>query len=436
MNGQKDELKALDDIRVLDLAGPMGNYCTKPLADLGADVIKIERPEGDPTRRIGPFFHDEPRPEKSLYFFSSNTSKRSITLNLDTPDGRDIFKKLSKTADIIVETFPPGYLAKIGLGYPVLKKINPRLILTSITAFGQTGPYKNFKGSDLIGLAMSGTLYQMGFPEDPPVSMGGSWAYHVTSAVAAIGTLTALYNRDVTGEGQWVDISMQGAVLRLADWPVSGYTVTKVVTKRSGRELYRGVRDIFACKDGEVVCSALGGAAAKEMLQWMESEGMVADLRDEKYQDAIALIGGIRRTLGGMKTATEAEKTLGLDDLPKFADEVRHIEDVWEAFLMTHTKQELFEGAQSRGVRLMPVNDAKDIVNDIHLNARGYFVDVEHPELGATLKYPGPPFRLSETPWEISRRPPLIGEHNIEIYENELGFSKEELAILQAANVI
>lgn len=436
MNGQKDELKALDDIRVLDLTNPMGNYCTKLLADLGADVIKIERPGGDSARHIGPFFHDEPNPEKSLSFFSSNTSKRSITLNLDTLDGRDIFKKLSKTADIIVETFPPGHMAKIGLGYPVLKEINPRLILTSITPFGQTGPYKNFKGSDLIGLATSATLYQMGFPEDPPVSMGGSWSYHVTSSVAAIGTLTALYNRDVTGKGQWVDISMQGAVLRLADWPVSGYTITKIVNKRTGREIYRGVRDIFACKDGEVVCSALGGAAAEVMLQWMESEGMVADLREEKYETAIALIGGIRRTLGKMKAATEAQSSLGIDDLPKFADEVHHIEEVWEAFLMTHTKQELFEGAQKRGVKLMPVNNAKDILNDVHLNARGYFTDIEHPELGATLKYPGPPFRFSQTPWEISRRPPSIGEHNIDIYQKELGFSREELSILQAANVI
>ena len=159
----------LGDIRVLDLAGPPGVYCAKLLADLGADVIKIERPGGDPLRNIGPFFHDEPDPEKSLYWFQFNTSKRSITLNLDSADGREILEKLVAKADVIVETFPPGHLEQMGLGYGTLRELNPRLILTSITPFGQTGPYQDFKGSDIIAQAMGGLMNLAGFPEDPPL---------------------------------------------------------------------------------------------------------------------------------------------------------------------------------------------------------------------------------------------------------------------------
>ncbi len=429
-----DTLKALDGIRVLDLGGQIADYCTKLLGDLGADVIKVERPGGDFTRRIGPFFHDEPDLEKSLYFFYFNTSKKSITLNLDKAQGQEILRELTKTTDIIVEAFPAGNLDKIGLGYKNLKGINNRLIVTSITGFGQEGPYKDFKASELIGLAMSGTLYQLGFPEDPPVSIGSPWAHYMTATYAAIGSLMALFNRDITNEGQQVDISEQAAVVRLADFAVSEYGATKVIRKRTGQELYRGVRDVFHCKDGDVVCSALGGSGAKQMLQWMDSEGMASDLLDEKYEDAIALIGGIRQ-LTGMKTGTKAEKTIGADRLSDFTGQIKHIEEVWEAFLMTHTKAELFEGAQRRGVGLMPCNNAKDIVHDAHLNARNYFVNIEHPEFKATLKYPGAPYRLSETPWNASRAP-HVGEHNIDIYKNELGFSHEQLCYLLTENII
>ncbi|MBW2370382.1 MAG: CoA transferase, partial [Deltaproteobacteria bacterium] len=188
--------KALSDIRVLDLAGPSGLYCTKLLADLGADVIRIEPPGGDSVRRIGPFYHDDPHPEKSLFHFHFNTNKRSVTLNLETEEGKRLFKKLIKTADIMVETFPPGHLHSMGLGYPVLKKINSSLILVSITGFGQSGPYRDFTSSDLVAMAVSGVLYTMGFPEDPPTTVGASQAFHMASANGAIWALMALFHRD------------------------------------------------------------------------------------------------------------------------------------------------------------------------------------------------------------------------------------------------
>ena len=384
-------------------------------------------------RRIGPFYHDEPDPERSLYFWHFNTSKKSITLDLTNPDGRAIFHKLVKSADIVVETFQPGYLRSLGLSYDDLRAINPEIILVSITGFGQTGPYNNYKSSDLIGLAMSGILYTIGFPEDPPTSLGASQAYHMVSSNAAIGALMALYHRDLTGEGQWIDVPMQGTNLRMSEMVPFTYWISGKNRYRSGLEYYRARRDIFDCKDGRVVCSALGGAGAENMLKWMENEGMAADLRDDKYAPVIALIMGSSAYGKGSQQKIRLEAGKGLRDYPEEAD---HIDEVWEAFLKTHTREELFVGTQTRGVRLMPVNDARSTVEDIGLKERKYFVDVAHPELNEVFTYPGAPYRLSETPWKISRRAPLTGEHNVEIYVKEVGFSSEQLDKLRDDSVI
>ena len=193
MENRISDTTALGDLRVLDLAGPIGLYCTKQLADLGADVIKIEPPAGDPVREIGPFYHDEVDPENSLYWFHFNTSKKSITLNLESAEGVEIMSRLVKTADVLVETYQPGYMDKLGLGYSALKEINPGLIMTSITPFGQTGPYRDFKASDLIGLAMGGFLFICGWEDEPPTRVGGSQAYNMASINACTATLIAVY---------------------------------------------------------------------------------------------------------------------------------------------------------------------------------------------------------------------------------------------------
>jgi len=424
---------ALEDIRVLDLAGQSGVYCTKLLADLGADVIRIEPPDGDPMRQLAPFYHDEPGPERSLYYWHFNTSKRGITLNLTIPTGQEIFKKLVNTADILVETFQPGYLDSLGLNHEILRAINPRLIHVSITGFGQAGPYSCFKSTDLIGQAMSGILYTTGFPEDPPTSLGASQAYHMVSANAAIGALIALQYRDLIGNGQNVDIPMQGTNLRMSEMVPFTYWVSGRNRQRSGLEYYRMQRDNFDCKDGRVICSALGGGGAEQMLNWMESEGMAGDLRDEKYVDVIAAMMGAAPPGRGSKRNVNQRPPKSLKDYP---DEIPHIEEVWQTFLNTHTMEELFVGAQTRGVRLMPVNNVKNVVEDIGLKERNYFVDVSHPELERIFTYPGAPYRLSETPWRISRRAPLIGEHNLEIYGEELGYGLNEIEEMKKAGTI
>ncbi|MBM3157111.1 MAG: CoA transferase [Chloroflexi bacterium] len=403
MSRPKSKNAALDDLRVLDLAGPTGLYCTKQLADLGADVIKIEPPGGDPTREIGPFYHNETDPEKSLYWFHFNTSKKSITLDIETDEGKEIFKKLAKTADIVVETFPPGYLKKIGLGYPSLKKINPKLIMTSITPFGQTGPYKNFKASDLIGLATGGFLFICGWEDEPPSRVGGSQAYNMASIHACAATLIALYHRDITGKGQHIDVSMQQCVAHSLQWVPQMYDLQKRIMTRSGR---LGV-PLQECKDGWTNFIALFDWDL--LVDWLKSGGGAADLDDPKYKDMDYQI----------------------------RPEVRqHITEVTDAFTKSHDKRWVCEEAQKRGIIAIPCNNARDVVENPQLVLRNYFTEVAHPELNDTLKYPGAPYRFAETPWKIKRRAPLIGEHNNEIYKKELGLTSAQIASFKKRKVI
>jgi benzylsuccinate CoA-transferase BbsE subunit len=404
MNGVKANDTALGDLRVLDLAGPIGVYCTKQLADLGADVIKIERPAGDQMRRMGPFYHDEHHPEKSLYWFYFNTNKRSITLNIESHDGKEILKRLIEKTDIIVETFQPGYLDGLGLGYSTLKEINPRLIMTSITPFGQTGPYRMFKGSDIVGLAMGGLTFIIGWPDEPPDTVGGSQAYYVASVHACAGTLIALYHRDVTGQGQHVDVSMQQCVAHSLQWVTQTYDLLKRIITRSGR--FIGV-PLQECKDGWAYIMPLMDWDL--YVSWLDSGGGAADLHDEKYKD------------------TEYQ----------VRPEVRrHITEVTDAFTKAHPKKWVCEEAQAKHIQALPVNNAKDVAECEQLVDRGFFVEVNHPELADTLKYPGAPYRLAQTPWKIKRRAPLIGEHNLEIYGNELGLSSEQMALLKRQGTI
>jgi benzylsuccinate CoA-transferase BbsE subunit len=211
-----DDLKTesmLSPYRVLDLTDEKGLLCGKILGDMGADVIKIEKPGGDAARSIGPFYHDEPHSEKSLFWFSLNTSKRGITLNIETADGREIFKRLVQTADFVIESFAPGYLDKLGLGYMALDKIKPGIIMVSITPFGQTGPYRDYKTSDIVAWAMSGEMSGWGDIDRPPVRISNhSQSYLNAAADGAIGALVALYQRWAMGEGQHIDVSIQEAL--------------------------------------------------------------------------------------------------------------------------------------------------------------------------------------------------------------------------------
>ncbi len=411
MSERADEKTALGDLRVLDLVDEKGAYCTKIIADLGADVIKIEPPGGDATRDIPPFYHDIPHRERSLYFWQYNSNKRSITLALETTEGQEIFKRLVKTADIVVETFRPDYLDNLSLGYKALSEINPALIMTSITAFGQTGPYKDYKASDIVGAAMGGMMNTCGDPDGPPVMPYGGQGYHTVANHAAIATLIALYYRDMTGQGQHIDVSMQTAIAQSIEFANEFYLYRRWVLKRQGSRhgsagIGEPIGNILPCQDG-YICS-FGHVGP---LDWMEADGVAGTLKDDPRW---------------------------LDD-PLFRrtpENIRYLDERHRAWTRLHTKQEITEGCQNMHISWAKCNTLEDLFEDKHLLERGFWIDVEHPELGATFKYPGAPYILQKTPWKMARRAPLIGEHNAEIYEKELGFTKKELSRLGAAGVI
>ncbi len=410
----------LSPYRALDLTDEKGLLCGKILGDLGADVIKVERPGGDPARNIGPFYHDEPHPEKSLFWFAFNTSKRGITLNIETTDGQEIFKRLVQSADLVLESFPPGYMDKLGLGYSDLEKINPGIIMASITPFGQTGPYRDYTAPDIVAWAIGGQMYSWGDADRHPIRISHHSQAHLNaSGEAAVGVVLALYYREMTGEGQHVDVSIQASVAQAVYMSAASWDMTKVIQRRGTQMMRPGVnvsvRQVWPCKDGYVVRYLHSGEDAKRLnkplIDWMDSEGMANDFLVEFDWDTFDT------------TATTEEV---MDNL----------QEPIARFFMSHTAAELLEGALKHRAVLFPMATTKDILENAQLDARGFWVELKHPELGSTITYPGAFVHSSEKPPRVSRRAPLIGEHNGEVYEKELGISREELLVLKQANVI
>jgi benzylsuccinate CoA-transferase BbsE subunit len=415
--------QALEPYRVLDLTQAIGWACGKLLADLGADVVKIEPPEGDPDRRLGPFYHDAPHPERSLPWFAAHTNKRGITLNLDSVDGQALWLALVRNADFVVESFPPGFLDQRGIGFQQASARHPRLIWTSITPFGQDGPYAHYRTSDLVGMAMGGLMSVCGDADRPPVRMRPSQAYLQAGLQAAVATLLAHHYRVRSGEGQFIDVSMQHAVSwtilpTRQYWDLNRLMIERGGTSRAFGDQLR--RIIFPCRDGHV--AVMGVMNAREwgpMVEWLASKGMAEDLADASW--------AILAEHAGSGALTQAALT---------DEELAHVYSVLGRFFLKHSKAELAEEAQRRRIILFPVHTARDLLEHPQLMARSFFQPLEHPELGETLCYPGAPYRLSQTPWQLRRRAPLIGEHNEAIYGGELGISRAELAALMAAGAI
>jgi crotonobetainyl-CoA:carnitine CoA-transferase CaiB-like acyl-CoA transferase len=422
---------ALDDIRVLDLTTDTGVYATKLLADLGADVIRIEPPSGDPLRDIGPFWHDERAADRSLTYFNLNTNKRSITLDIATPDGKALFERLAATADIVVESFTPGYLDSLGLGYDALTKIRPDIILTSITGFGQDGPHAKYAWSDIVGVAMSGMMTLAGEKEDPPNRPYGNQGYICAGIDGAAGTMMALYHRDNTGEGQHVDVSMQEALSINMETAMMTYDMTGRVATRTGA---KGVIPIdipgigiYNAQDGQVFAylGTPGGAPWTTMLDWMNREGKAEDLNDEP-------------NIGIIKALNLAFLT-GLVREPEKLGErmaiLKHMYDVFSRFIASFPKWYIYQEAQKQRLMIGIVSTPEDLAKNPQLEFRRWYQDVKHDHLDATVRYAGPPYRLSETPWTLRRRPPLPGEHNAEVF-GELGLSAPDLDKLHASLAI
>ncbi len=400
---------ALSGRRVLELADETGVYCGKLFADMGADVIKIEPPGGDATRDIPPFWDDQPDRQRSLFFLYMNTSKRGVTLDITRPQGQHLLRKLTRTADIIVETFPPGHFDTLGMSYATLREENPRLVLTSITGFGQTGPHRDFKSSDLVASALGGALYVTGDADDPPVMLAGSQAHIMASTYAAVSSMVALYRSTLSGEGQHVDISVEETTASVTHiCGVGKWLDDGIIPRRMGTSLFASVPSgTYPCKDGLVYLMINRPLHWKALAQWInEVTG------NEEVLDPI---------FDGPSSNRQACRDL-LDV---------YISDLTSRF----TVDEVYHEGQRRHIAFTPVNTAAAVARDPHLAARGYFVEVT-PDGGGRLLYPGAPYRHSETPWRMTRSAPRIGEHNDAIYGGELGLSPAVLAALAENGII
>jgi benzylsuccinate CoA-transferase BbsE subunit len=427
---------ALDGIRVLDLTTELGQYASKLLADMGADVIRIEPPAGSPARLAPPFYHDEPTDDRSLPFWYFNTSKRSVTLDIATADGQSLFRRLLATADVLIESFQPSQAAALLPSDEERQRINPRLIHCSVTGFGTWGPHADYLATDLVGVAMSGILTLAGYPDRAPTMPPVQQGYLSAGVQAAQGILAAILQRDIdtpgrerTTRGQRVEVSMQEALSMSQETAMQYWDIRREVRKRAGETKSLPGYGTFACKDGHVfLMVSIGGAGAHlpELIDWMADEGMAADLTEPYWQEVIQVSDA--RLLGQLLNQPEQLR----EKLQQWA----HINDVIGAFLMTRTKQELYEEGQRARFLIGPANSAKDLMENPHLNARSWYQQVEHPELDTTITYPGPPFRHSETPWRISRRPPLLGEHTAEVLRADLGLTDEEITTLGGAGVV
>ncbi|MFC1860735.1 CaiB/BaiF CoA transferase family protein [Chloroflexota bacterium] len=373
--------------RILDLTDEKGMFCSRLLADMGADVIRIESPGGSSS-------HD--------YL---NLGKRSISLDIQDERGSRVLKRLVETAAVLVESFSPGYLYKLGLGYTELSRINPRLVMASITGFGQNGPYKDYKSSDMVAGAMGGSMYVSGDVDTPPLKLYGSQSFYSAGLFAAIGVLLALRNRHTTGKGQHIDISLQECVAATLDHVLVRFLYEGVTAKRQGSLYWNNAFRIFPCCDGYILLSLFH--QWETLVEWVDSEGMADDLTDNKWQD--------RET-----------RLKHLD----------HIIKVLERWTLSHTVAELVEKGQLMRFPWAEVTTIPGLLASPQLNERNYFIDAVDRESGKRYKIPGAPVKLSRSPWHVGTYAPAHGEHNRDIYQGELGLSENEIKVLVRDGVI
>jgi len=398
---------ALAGVKVLEYAQMVsGPYCTKLLADLGAEVIKIEKPgAGDEARRRGPFPRDIPHPERSGLFLYLNTDKLGITLDPGTPTGRNIFLGLVRWADILVEDKPPKVMEALGLEHGSLKRVNPRLIMTSITPFGQTGPYRDYRAYclNISHGAGAGYLTPVDSSEDElgPIKGGGFFDDYCNGLSAAAATLVALYSREITGEGQHIDVSEQEASI--------AYDRVEVGTFASDGFISRRVRTtggtaLLPCRDGYALIAMGEERHWKALVELM---GNPQWAKDERFKDDESRV--------------------------KHSQELNSLIAGWTK---TFVKEEIFHKLASAGIPAGVVRSPGDLIeHDEQLRARGFFVEIDHPEAGK-LVYPSAPYRISETPCRVERPAPTIGQHNEEVYSRLLGYTRQELVRLREAGII
>lgn len=408
----------LNGRRVLDLTDEKGFLCGKILADMGADVIKIEKPGGKESSRIGPFYRDIPDPKNSLYWLCYNAGKRGITLDISRSEGQKILIKLIRSSDFLIDSFSPGYMEKIGLGYESLMEINPKMVIVSITPFGQTGPYKDFNASDIVIMGMSGMLFLTGDSDRAPLNMSIPQSYLLAGSDGAVGAMMAHYNMKKTGKGQFVDVSLQQSTAWFLAFTIPTWEMGRTNLTRTGvlRSNAMGAlqKYVWPCKDGYVFFFILGGLAgaktARQVVKWMEEKGMsdefLCNMDWQKFD---------------MGTATQ-------EVLDRIAKPIG-------VFFLKLTKKEIITAAIERNIMVSTLLDMDDLLNDRHLKERKFWTEFDYPELGIKLPYPRRFAEMSDESVNTKLRAPSLGEHNTEVY-NELGLTDLDIDTLRQVGVI
>jgi CoA:oxalate CoA-transferase len=393
----------LDGVRVLEMGGHVSAaFCAKLLGDYGADVIKAEPPgEGDEARRMGPFVGDDPHAEKSIPFLYLNTNKRGITLDPASPSGKKVLASLVRTADVLIENFTPEKAEALGLTYDVLAQIKPALVVTSITSFGLTGPYRNFAATDIVNCAFSGLMYHSGDSDREPLRNVLNQSYYVAGVNAAVATVAALFQRLTTGQGQQVDVSVMEC---LASHLVQAVPYHNYMGAIKGRRPVRGsgFDELMPARDGYVVPSVQGSQPWPVIADLIGLE----ELHDERFASG-----------SGRVEHGEELKQLLIEGLAR-----------WD-------RKPLFQASGEKRLVFGMAQDAGDLFDCPHLRQRGFFSEVDHPVTGKA-QYPGMGPRLSDMEFQVRRAAPLLGQHNAEIYGEELGLSTKEMAKLAASCAI
>ncbi|HSR10628.1 MAG TPA: CoA transferase, partial [Thermodesulfobacteriota bacterium] len=363
--------RTLEGIRVLDVtlvyAGP---YCGLLLADLGAEVIKVERPGGEVARSLPPLYPGEVKGtharNTSGYFLSNNRNKLSVTLNLKHPKGVEIFKELVKISDVVIENYAPGVMKRLGIDYPVLQEINPRLIMASISGFGQQGPNSGKVSYDIVAQALGGLMSLTGYPDGPPMKTGTSLGDCAASLYTALAIVSSLHYRTQTGRGQYIDTSQQESVASLLEAAVARYTVEGTILGRMGsRNPNAAPYGVFKCRDGYFIIGAVG---EDQWEKFCTAAGMGEWMQDRRY----------RTNVDRIAHSVELQA-----DIEKWAE--------------TRTAGEVIQAMENQRIPCSRVQDIAELVHDPHLKDRKFFVEVDHPVLGR-VTLPGAPYKFSETP--------------------------------------
>lgn len=394
---------SLSDIRVIELSQHIsGPYCARLLAGWGAEVVKVEKPGGgDGARNTGVFPGGQPHLEKSALFLYLNTGKQSITLDLSSVSGAVILKQLVKAADVLVENFQPGVMSSLGLEYTALEEVNPRLVMTSITSFGQTGPYRDYRAASITSYAMGGQMYVCGEAEREPLNTTASVPEYIGGLYGFIGTMLALQHRRETGVGQHVDVSIMECLAGSHQFTLTWPAYSGVLLQRPGWPGSRAPLSFFACADGYVNLRLQG--IDLSLLAYLFDMPELPD--DPRFQTLEARTENIKalQTIAREKLAGMSKK------------EVFRIAGEWRALC---------------GYVATP----EDLLEDPQYLSRDIWTSVDHPAVGE-LPYPGSPVKMTETAWTTSRAP-LLGEHNEEVYCSLLGYSGQELVQLRAVGIV